>query len=645
PGATTVDRVAAAVPPRDPREADALREALTADVGDLATHTLSDTAWEPLLMEWEAELFPLARGGGGVDVGLMDYDPHAISRFFELKPDSWVLTLKEGEGRTVRGANMYRGQAILTSTVVDTMADRLDGHLRHELVKEYNAEAEESDRIKPPDPEATGRLSDDELDRLLAWYRGRTAGAAGSATDSTRTALLARAHLRTTNVVAQSLGGFNEALVMRQQTFQLPVSEPLGFPRDRAFTSDVRQAVGQENRTAPLPLADFNPVRAGGLDISGVRLLDSFGRPSGLVDTGDVLTTEQLSDGLGRHRVFLPPRLSQPARVDLRLLAADLDGVEANSHPATSPVCGWLVPNHLDGSLAVHDASGVALGAVLPESVRGRARWEPAPVTGVLEPEKIPERHLFLTAEGLVRGGPAALRTLLGQVEDISGRVAPASDPSLALLVGRPLALIRARLRIELTEPVAVNQGYDALARDLTRTSRETNGFTAVEIPLRLGEDKLREDGLIGFWLADSTATEDFLTTGSVLTRAIDDPPLEVMMLVEPHGCVHVTTGVLPVEQVRIAPDHFREALERLEVTVQVAPLLTGTTSTELPLPDEPGFAWQLIERDGPDWAVTAPPALAAAPGAAGGDFPSRLREGWLRLSPSRVHPHEGDRP
>ena len=44
-----------------------------------------------------------------------------------------------------------------------------------------------------------------------------------------------------------------------------------------------------------------------------------------------------------------------------------------------SPVCGFLLPDHLDESLEVFAADGSPLGELLHEPVRGGAMWEIAP--------------------------------------------------------------------------------------------------------------------------------------------------------------------------------------------------------------------------------------------------------------------------
>ena len=77
-------------------------------------------------------------------------------------------------------------------------------------------------------------------------------------------------------------------------------------------------------------------------------------------------------DTANAGRAYLPPRVLAPARVDARWLSAAFDTTvpgytddftESNDHPATSPVCGWIVPNHLDLLLAFYDADGSPIGS------------------------------------------------------------------------------------------------------------------------------------------------------------------------------------------------------------------------------------------------------------------------------------------
>ena len=77
----------------------------------------------------------------------------------------------------------------------------------------------------------------------------------------------------------------------------------------------------------------------------------------------------------------------QPSRLNLRLLDATDDTQEVDLAAGANPVGGWLLPNLLDHSLAVYDATGAPLGELLVlADVSGHqdvtwlpARRQPAP--------------------------------------------------------------------------------------------------------------------------------------------------------------------------------------------------------------------------------------------------------------------------
>jgi len=47
-------------------------------------------------------------------------------------------------------------------------------------------------------------------------------------------------------------------------------------------------------------------------------------------------------------------------------------------------VCGWLLPNHLDSSIAVYDAGGNLLGELLLLE-KSKGEWQPAPGNGAVQ--------------------------------------------------------------------------------------------------------------------------------------------------------------------------------------------------------------------------------------------------------------------
>jgi hypothetical protein len=436
----------------------------------------------------------------------------------------------------------------------------------------------------------------------------------------------------------------------------------------------VATAVGQSGRRAPQPLNDFNPLRAGALKLLRLRLVDCFGQTRE-VQCDQVITTEVMTVEAQPQLIALPPRLAQPARLNFRWLAAELaaaedgDEPEMNSHPATSPICGWLLPNHLDNSLMVYAQSGRALG-----SITAGGQWLHAPGHRPLTPGEIPNRHLKQVVTYLLNqneAGGGFLNAFFEAIEKALENIHPeeaAHHDALALLLGRPMAVVRASLNLELLGRAAVNQDWNVFRRDMVRPGKEadfqgiqhpvrdTDRLTHVRFPIRLGENRQLNDGLIGYWLEDGNGYKDnkFYAPQSVVDSAgqnnqhpdivlhqegrpcnieqrLADRPRKLTMLVDPLGAVHATCGVLPAKAIRIPADQFAPALSRLELHFLSTPILTAVAEIQLPLPDEPGYAWSWLAKENGVWAESA----AIGPAETQATFAGRqaIREGWLKLS------------
>jgi len=111
-------------------------------------------------------------------------------------------------------------------------------------------------------------------------------------------------------------------------------------------------------------------------------------------------------------------------------------------------------------------------------------------------------------------------------------------------------------------------------------------------------------------------------------------PPLVLTMLMDPRGSAHLTSGVLPVKEVRLAENHFAAALKNISVNFLTAPLLMLQDRTEVTLPGEPGYAWSFLDRTPQGWRET--PAADISQPQLDATFRTglTLREGWLRLEP-----------
>lgn len=523
--------------------------------------------WHPLRLEWEVEVFPLD--------GLNTIDGHnqaieqAFSANYSLGEQEVDLAIMPERQHLTRSASLYSGFSLLT------------GHAETQYQRQLAAFQQSA-----------------LTDSSFAIYQQ------------------AAEHINHPNFhcLAQSLGGFNAALLMQRQTFQLPIREPLGFADYQAFTAQVAQAVAADNWAAPQPLNDFLPIRTGAVRLQRLRLVDNFGQVHDL-DCSQVIRPEAMQTPANPSLVWLPPRFVQPSRVNLRWLAAADQQLEMNDHPLTSPICGWFLPNLLDQSVEIYAADGQALGLI-----DRRGHWQMAPAnTKPASPDAIEQPILRQTVQRLIAAGSDFLQAWLDGIEQAAQTIAPeqaTQHNQLALLIGHPLALVQASLDVELQGLPALDQSWNSLRADLQTSQRDNDRFAYARVPLRLGEYHRFNDGLIGYWLADDvnfylpqvhTSTHELLKTHSEAPLNIPlsplDPALIVTMLVDPRGHVHVASGINPLKSISIPAEQYQDALGALAMSFLTAPILSDDV-VRLPQPTVPGYSWQWVERHAETWRV-----------------------------------------
>ncbi|GHO90560.1 hypothetical protein KSF_006080 [Reticulibacter mediterranei] len=566
--------------------------------GAAGFNTWTRQPWNPFLLEWVVEVFPL-NDQGNLHPETEEYQQGFITSNYTLpenQPDLSPLPART----LVKAANVYSGTSILTSYAQSNLK---------ELVAAY--------------------VQDPQVDTTTDTYRQIKA-----AYD-----LLSASNFYS---LSQALSGFNEALLMHKQTRQLALSDPLGFDDYQVFTQSVGNDVQWENKSAPQPLWDFNPIRSGAMSILRLRLVDTFGQVRDL-DWSNIITTEQMSDPQSANRVMLPPRLMQPSCLNFRWLTAATDEQEMNDHPATTPICGWVLPNNLDNSLLIYDNQGKILGII-----NQRAIWDSqAPGFPNMTVDAIANPHLRQMVRYLLNQGETFLSNFISVLDSGLANIDPenfAQHQDLALLIGRPIALVRASLSLELQGLPAIHQGWNNFRQDLRRTTRDTNGFSDVVFPIRLGEYQQLNDGLVGYWKeqGDGYADDMFYAPQSdpiadahikthadhpaPLQQTLEAPPTIVSMLVDPRGSVHATCGILPVKGITIPPDQYATALQAIEVLFLSTPIVTDRGKINLPLPVEAGYSWS--------WAASGQTTeIGNVTLEATFSAQQEIREGWLKLS------------
>lgn len=610
-------------------------DAVAAAGASVGIRVQESAPWNPFLLEWEAL--------GGVShsaetTGQTPYPPGLIRERGEVADSLLNLTTPASTAADVAPPRPFHGRAILSPHPLNLLEDRLREYL---AARGINLPAEPAD----DDPAVLERYST-ELNDALNNRENQDAVNNGAAADpALLTAWLAAREVLPLSFrsLAQSLDGFHRGMLMHRVSLQLPIADPLaesapaGFDGYRDFARRMASALGNLDHldTAESGFA-YQPIRTGRMRLERLRVVDTFGQvrnaPSRTICSEAYrLETENF--------LSLSPRLVQPARLSLRWMGADpLLDIEMNDHPVSTPVCGWVVPDLFDQSLDLYDADGFALG-----TFRQDGAWvqPPGPFDGPARPEDIAQPFLrrlalWLKAQGGVGDVLNRLETALLGIDPESF----ANHRERALLVGRPLALVRASVNLELRDPPALDQSWTEFENRLAGNAPSLRAFTSVQFPIRIGDTGQMNDGVAECWPDTPKGLAAPLPPDQrILWQSLDDPPATVYMLIDPRAAVHAACGILPVKSIRVPSDQFAPALANFQASLTVAPILTPPRRTVLPLPSDPGVSWTWLQRDGSQWsslyseAVLDRQAILDTFPSKGPALWDKLAEvGWLKL-------------
>ena len=430
----------------------------------------------------------------------------------------------------------------------------------------------------------------------------------------------------------------------------------------------------------------FFPMRAGFMKVLRLRLVDGFGQfvdlaGSSANQTADptrILRSEPLDIAGHPELLALPPRFTSPARLLLRYLDAAGSKNEASLatdvSPGYSPVCGYLMPNHLDAALEFFGADGSNVGVLRPAD-DGTIIWEDAPgqpsTVGQSPDRALSNRYLASLANALIRWGirdsglpnqETALQAFMRVIDSTLWSVDPfghQGDEHLALLVGHPIVVMRASLKMELQEPV------------------DPSSALKVKFPVRLGALIHWQDGLLGYFINDDFDTlscSDAAAAGlaraigpgagflqqvnlvqpyydSFATPAANDPvshpyvdttgtiwltpgqEVQLTVLVEPMTNVNATTGLLPRKEIGMRREWITSALAKLAPTFRFGPVLVDPKHIRMPIAAELNGTWTWDHRaDVITWANDV--VTHATQDAILQPDPPVASEGWLQLNP-----------
>ncbi|MEU3904033.1 hypothetical protein AB0F20_09460 [Streptomyces goshikiensis] len=562
--------------------------------------------WQPLYLMWKAEYFPLPlRDGDGVHWDFVDGSRYQYNG-----------TAEHGTPLVVSGRQMLAPSA---------------GHIIDGTLETY------------------GRLRDHLPATALHQIR---------------------AQARQADYLSQTLDGFGAALAQRQPTAGL---QPTG---------DLATLIGNGDYPPPdpggmpasewgdWPPSTFQELRAGQLAFLNLAVVDRFGRSVNLIsnpmhfrpEMPDTMRPAHPVSGYDSDRlVELGPRLLQPARLRFDFLDATTDQ-DTDLVPGTNPVCAWLLHNRLDQSLIVHTPEGTALGELRTTLNRDGERvvtWSalPGSDTDRFEQLEAIAPHAYRLLDTIRARGEDTFDAFRATLDSALQHIDPdgPADPGLGFLLGRPLALVRTRLTLDLRGPLRADVSWQNLFEP-----------PASELPtypwaIRLGEAQQTDDGLVGYVLDDDydhfeTVVAPAPGAGDYLRPIGNNPSLELdfgthntavaTVLLDARTAVHATTDILATKKVFVPQQFTDQVIARMTVNFRTGPLVAATThlrgdqgeSVETILTPTPASAvgtWTWTEPRGDTWQnlpILSPDQYDLPPAE------PEIRSGFLTLDNAAAH-------
>ena len=505
------------------------------------------------------------------------------------------------------------------------------------------------------------------------------------------------------DLVTQSMAGFTLQLntvlnTMKNQPLDTHIQHLLA---GNSYFDPVSGSTGNKDA------GPFFPIRSGHFQVLDLWLVDSYGQilpgKSNLLGPEDAIKniiwspdmctdSPNYTDGDTGNFGQLPPRIAQDAVVTPRFLQRDNDKIFTNSSDSTSPICGWIMSNYLDDALMVFDAGGHSQGEVIKvrREVTGddnnlTIRWDAAPGTNTAlgAGPDLPNMHLqnfidALLATGTASTGALAYTELMNAIDSTLWLTnQPNGGNNLSVLLGKPLAVVRAEVELTLSGDPAYNQGWYQTGEyynDNGTYNPQAPPFVAVKFNVRIGDSLMKKNGVMGYFVNDDytkfykvygsagqtgalqrllktgraslnlnqvksalnnapSPSSGYVVTDHLVSLAANQGPVTLTVIMDPTGDMPIIPGSLPGSSISLPNGPVTEAMENLSATFRTGPLLLDPSQIRMPTPAEVRGDWAWIARkDVTEWQPGMPITEQTSK-ASLSPKPLSLVEGWLSLS------------
>lgn len=479
--------------------------------------------------------------------------------------------------------------------------------------------------------------------------------------------------VKSLRILSQKMQGMTEALLGRDSSLLIspdakPDSNSDSMSREARIAFDcLEQGFIDRNLNTTLPrkpLENFHAVRAGKAELSGIRVIDSFGRVLDYEDC-EVIVSNKLGDSNVTESFWARPRVLAPLRlsafwnyIPVSWGAAGRNTSETEaSVEEVSPIYGWLWPNIVDSCLHVYCPDGKMAGIIQSCFILQDGKKTPAVQLRNPPGETKTEEELltplneklreFLTAFlAACRKEPPTLSEMVMILDESMWDIredGAGSQSSLYAWLGRPVALAGVRTVLEL-------KGKAPGPVEYTREKSYKSPLKSMKLSMRVGEVNEQKDGTIGIFhhgqgngyshfypcRCEEHRSSYFGKDSSVETYLEQEE--EFTILCSPYGTIKFTTGLLPVKALKLNEKLVEKAMEQIYLTLYCAPVLTEDPP-RLPLPSAMEKKWLFLEYGKEGEKKVTNDIRVPWSDADHKEEPLQIREGWLMLYAERREP------
>ncbi|MGA8043258.1 MAG: hypothetical protein WCA37_10675, partial [Terracidiphilus sp.] len=354
---------------RDPRFDHGPLMATSGFVGTLpAPHAIAPpvSPWEPRHLDWEIEYIPSTSGISDWSLGEIDFtsDPK-VAPSVPLPDPASLSGITQGKpvATTPAGSYVFVGRAHLTGSAGAAAAASL---------RQAMSQAQAAGGAALLTPNSRGAFHSGHAQLAMLAY--------GNMAQNIRANYTQAANAPSGYIPPVDRSALQDILdTLDSMDVLAGAADNLTRQMRGGFATDGTSKPADGSIPTP-----FIPLRAGFLRVLRLRLVDGYGQFLDLLGSSDTsfANSSALMESAalvtpGRSELLaLPPRFTSPSRLWFRYMAGDGSENEANAD--VSPVCGYLMPNHLDGDLEFFGIDGANLGFVRPDPQAGVV-WEDAP--------------------------------------------------------------------------------------------------------------------------------------------------------------------------------------------------------------------------------------------------------------------------